>query len=230
VANRIPLEEGVNTITATVTDTAGNAVTTSITVNAEITGDYIRITERPQSGLSPFETTLRIGGSFSFDQSSLTHAGPGVVEVLENPNPEEYRVRMTTEGIYYLTGEVTDTQSITYTDTAVVVVLNQAELDALLQAKWNGMKSFLINGNIEGTLDYFHAGSKEHHQEIFELLTDRLPDIVSAMRDIEMIYLRDKMAKYRIRREEVIQGQTHDITYYIYFVKDVNGLWHIESF
>jgi len=133
VANHVPLQEGENTITATATDTGGNTITTSITLYAETIGDYIRITADTESGISPLETTLRIDGSFSFTESSLTYTGPGEVEFLESTS-EEYRVRMTVEGVYYFTAEVTDSQSIAYTDIVAVVVLNQAELDALLRA------------------------------------------------------------------------------------------------
>ena len=46
----------------------------------------------------------------------------------------------------------------------------------------------------------------------------------------EVSEFEDRIAKFRIKREEQIQGQIYDISYYIYFIKDVNGLWKIESF
>lgn len=229
VANHVSLQEGESTIIAAATDTDGNTAKASITVYPDTTSDYIRITTDTESGISPLETTLRVEGSFSFTDSSLTDIGPGVVEVLENPTPEEYRVRMTTEGIYYFTARV-DYQDKTCTDTIAIIVLYQAELDAMLRAKWEGMKTSLINNNIEGALNYFHESSKQDYQEIFNLLRARLPHIVSAMREIELIYSEDRLAKYRIKREEMVQGQTYDITYYIYFIRDFNGLWRIDTF
>lgn len=88
----------------------------------------------------------------------------------------------------------------------------------------------LINNNIEGALNYFHESSKEEYQEIFNFLINEISGIASAMREIELIYLEDKVAKFRIKREEEVQGQTYDITYYIYFVKGLDGLWEIESY
>ena len=228
VANHVSLQEGGNTITATATDTDANTATASIGVYAETAVDYITITADTESGISPLETTLSVEGSFTFAAPLLTYTGPGAVD-LDGPVDNEYNVGITTEGIYYFTAEV-DYQGNTYTDTIATVVLNQAELDALLTAKWDGMKTSLINNNIEGALNYFHESSKKDYQEIFNLLRARLPHIVSAMREIELIYSEDRLAKYRIKREEEVQGQIYDITYYIYFVKDFNGLWHIESF
>jgi len=229
VANHVPLQEGENTITATATDTAGYTASDSVTVNVEASGNYITITALPESGVSPLETRLSIDGSFSFTASSLSVVNPGDVEFLES-SPDEYLASLTGEGIYYFTVEVTDAENNVHTDTVAVVVLDQAQLDQLLKTKWDGMKNALTNGNIEGALTYFHESSKEEYQEVFNFLTDRIPDIATGMREIQLIYLVDKVAKYRIKKEEEVQGQTFDITYYIYFIKDLNGLWHIESF
>jgi hypothetical protein len=52
--------------------------------------DYIRLTGDAYSGISPLENTLRVEGSFTFEESLLTDTGPSVVEVLES-TPEAYR-------------------------------------------------------------------------------------------------------------------------------------------
>jgi len=100
----------------------------------------------------------------------------------------------------------------------------------MLQAKWDGMKSALVDGNYEQALTYYLDSSKELYQEIFDQLTDELPAIASAMREIEMIYIDERTAKYRIKKQETIQGQNYDISYFIYFIKGSDGLWKIESF
>lgn len=50
------------------------------------------------------------------------------------------------------------------------------------------------------------------------------------MAEIELVYVKDSIAKYRIRRMQVFESQMREITYYIYFTKDVDGLWKIEQF
>jgi hypothetical protein len=230
VANHVLLDEGENTITATATDTNGNTITTSITLYAETIGNYIRITADTESGISPLETILRIDGSFSFTESSLTYTGPGEVDFLESTS-EEYRVRMTTEGIYYITAEVTDSQSITYTDTTAIVVLNQAELDALLRAKWDGMKLKLINGNIEGALEYFTDGrSRQRYNEIFNFIEANVPGGISSdaqnLPEPILIELEGNFAHYILARDE--DGTM--IEYNLYFVKDGFGLWRIYEY
>ena len=105
-------------------------------------------TAEDESGSPPFETTLRIEGSFSFTQEpSISYDGPGVVVKLDGPVDNEYKVSITTVGIYFFTAEVTY-EGATYTDTIAIQVLDQVELDVLLKAKWEEMKSSLIDNNL----------------------------------------------------------------------------------
>ena len=92
VANHVPLEQGENIIIATATSSEGHTASAQVTVSADPTDDYVRIKADPESGIAPFETTLRIEASFSFSTSSLSYTGPGAVQVLSNPTAGEYTV------------------------------------------------------------------------------------------------------------------------------------------
>ena len=229
VANHVALEQGANTITAAATDAAGTVVETSITVYADVTGDYIKITTDAESGVSPLETSLRVDTSISFPGYEFSYSGPDTIE-FSDPGDGTYRVRIATTGVYFISAEATDDHNNTYTDTVAVQVLDRTELDALLKAKWNGMKSALINGDIPAALAYFYESSRADYEEIFNILSNELPGIASSMRDIDLIYSEGRLAKYRIKKQEQVQGQNYDVTYYIYFIKDHNGMWRIESF
>ena len=229
VVNHMPLAVGSNTITATATDTSGNTQTASVTVNSVSAGDYIKITPSEESGLSPLEVTLTIDSSLDLKNAQLTYAGPGQVEY-PFTSPGEYNLRMTTEGVYYFNEKVSDPNGKTYDDTVAVTVPSRTEIDNLLRAKWERMKAGLSNKDIDNGLDSFLESSREDYQEIFNLIIDSLPQIVSDMQDIQMIYLRNNVAKYRINRLQDINGSPQTITYYIYFVRDQDGLWKIDRF
>ena len=224
VANHVPLEEGENTITATATDTSGNTATASINVNA-VEGNYITLSSNTESGISPLETTLKVDSSFTFTESSLTHTGPGVVEVLESTS-EEYRVRMTGEGVYYFTAEVTDTEDNIYTDTVAIVVLDQAELDALLRVKWEGMKTALAQNDIDSAVSYFDDFSKDAYRKSFTSLSQLLPQIAQELGDVQFIRMMKNSVEYDIRR--IRNGKEYSL--YLLFVRDEDGLWKIRSF
>lgn len=137
---------------------------------------------------------------------------------------------MTAEGIYYFTVMATGTDGKTYQDTIAVTVLNKTQLDNLLKAKWEGMKTSLANQDIEKGLTFFLDQSKESYKKAFNTIIDNLPQIIYEMQHIEMIYAWDYIAKYRINRNHNIDGTPQMITYYVYFVKDSNGIWKINKF
>jgi len=229
VLDHVSLVSGENPISATASDSEGNTVNKSITVYSEPPEQYISVLSNVRSGISPLETELLVRGSFTFTDSSLTYTGPGTVEIFESAS-DKYRVRITGEGTYFLTAEVIGSGGVSYTDTVTVVIFDQSEIDALLRDKWDQMKDALMQGNIESALGHFAPLSRDGYHEAFTFLSDEIADIIGAMRDIELIYMKENIAKYRITREETIQGQAYDITYYIYFSRDIDGLWHIYNF
>jgi hypothetical protein len=230
VVNHVPLSEGLNTIRVNISDDLGHAGEISITVTANTSVPYVTLTPDDTSGQSPFETILHMNASFVMHYTAaMSISGPGQVEYLSGITNQQYDYRMTGPGIYYFTTLIVFSGHI-YSDTIGVVVFNAEDTDALIRHKWNGMKSRLIDSDINRAMDYFALPPKEKYTEIFTRLSSDLPAIANAMEDIEKVYIKDNLAKYRIKRDEVINGVNSRITHYIYFVRDVYGNWYIESF
>jgi len=118
----------------------------------------------------------------------------------------------------------------TLSDETAVLVYDAGQLDALLQAKWSDMKSRLAAGDIEGALNYYGSDTRDDYEAIFTALGSQLGHVVQEMQAIELISIEDGMAKYRIRRDEIHQGQTYTITYHIYFDCSEDGVWRIHRF
>jgi len=226
VSNHIPLAEGQNTITATATDENGSSASVSIKVNAETAGNYIQLSAIPDSGLPLFQTTLNVGGSFGFTESTIIHTGPDQVEILENTNINEHTAKMTTPGIYYFTGKVSNASDQIYTDTIAVQVFDGAELDTLLRAKWMGMRQALVQNDIPTAASFFIESKKNAYREIFTALSSKLPQISHALDDIQLIKITYNSAEYDIRTTH----NGHIYSYPLRFVKDTDGLWKIKSF
>jgi len=153
-----------------------------------------------------------------------------VVEFLDSPTENEYNIRLTIPGVYYFTVDVTDDLRYSYSDTVAVEVLDLAQLDALLQAKWNGMKTALMEGNIQVALDYHQEIFRDDYEAIYTHLGSDLSAKVQEMQDIHLIFVTYDRAKYSITRNQDIEGQIVPITYYIYLSKDRAGLWRIERY
>ena len=229
IVNHVPLTEGANTIAVTATDTAENTAVASITVNAVAPENYVRLVGNIESGIAPLEVSLRIDGSFSIENSSLSHTGTDI-EIIDNPGPDEYLIRLTVEGIYYVTVNVTGPDGNTYEDTIAITVLNREQLDALLKAKWEGMKEALSNGDVNGAVSYIGVQTKQHYAELFTALQSHLPEVVQALREIELIRGVGKSATYNMNRSELYGGQIVGIDYSVYFVVDGDGVWKIDWF
>ncbi len=90
------------------------------------------------------------------------------------------------------------------------------------------MKTKLEAEDIDSAVSCVSIDSQEKYREAFNVLKDagKLNEFAEDMKNLELIYVRGDRAKYRLKRLE--DGE--EITYYIYFKKDENGEWKIESF
>ena len=201
-----------------------------ITINTETQQESIRLTATPMSSVLDqtgilnvtFETETYLVNPIS--SYSWDFNGDGVAEIT---GPEATVTgQHQYPGLYFPSVTVADNQGNSYTETTLVNVLSKGEMDVLLKAKWDEMKGALSQGNITEALNYFLKDSREEYREIFELLAPQLSSLVSAMREINMVEINGNMAEYYIRRFQ----RGVDISYFIYFIKDENGIWRISSF
>ena len=226
VVNNVPLSQGTNTITVMATDVNGTTVSKSITVNATIPENYIKLSAYPESGVAPLEVTLRINGSFSITNPIITSTGPGTVEQLVSDNPDEFKYKMTTEGVYYFTAQVTSHDGNTYSDTLAVTVLPLTQIDTLLRAKWAVLTNALTNKDIATALTMMHPISTERYQTMFNLLKDQLPAIIATHTGLDLQSITEDKAYYELYTME--NGEA--FAYRLCFMKDANGLWLIREF
>jgi hypothetical protein len=174
---------------------------------------------------------LTVEGTFDFiHEPSVSDSGPDAVDYLDSLGDDRYNIGITTAGIYYISAEATDEEASIYTDTVGLVVIDQAKLDSLLRQEWDDFKTSLIEGNIASALSRHHSLFKDKYDSKYSFLGDNLPVLVERMQDIELDYIEDDVAKYRINRDHNIDGTIVTITYYIYFTKDEDGLWKIEKY
>lgn len=228
IASHVPLTEGTNTITITATDVNGLTATATRTVTAT-PGNYLRITTNVESGTAPLDISISLNASFSITTPVVTITGP-VSVIAPGTTATEYTATLPVEGTYTINESVVGPDSETYSDTLIIEVLSMSQLDAILRAKWNSMKGALVAGNTAGALGFFSSDSNDKYNAAFTRLVGQLPVIAANMQNIELIYVNDTIAKYRIKREQTINGQPATISYYLYFGKGRDGIWRIEQF
>ncbi len=100
----------------------------------------------------------------------------------------------------------------------------------LLKNMWASMKAALLASEIERALEFFTPSQRPRYRGLFAALRDHLPQVAGDLGDIQLVYIQEHRAKFRMRRGEFYGGQQTTFTYYVYFVQDAAGRWYIEEF
>jgi hypothetical protein len=227
VANHVPLLDGQNTITAVATDNLGNTSESTVTIQTDTTGDYIKLISSKESGLPPLDFTLRVNGTFSVVDPVISYSGPGMPTVEVGTELNEFDVTLTEPGFYFFSVETTDSQSNVFSDTMTITVTNPVVLEALLKKRWLEMSEFLLAGQIPAALPYFVATSQNKFNEIFTILgSDGINTIISDISNLKLLSQFGRAAHSGAIRYE--DGSIY--SYPVNFVQDENGIWRIMDF
>jgi len=238
-ADEVQLAPGINTITAKVTYQNGTQNEVSVTVTGLNQQEMVKLTASPNVGVP----TLKQSGLTTLDVHLVTTStitvpiskydwdfdGDGTVD-LTCGSLADVTASFQQPGLYIPTVTVTDNVGNTYTATAVVNVLDTVQANDLFKGIWNGMKNSLIAGNTSKALNYLVPSVQLKFSTTFDTLKNTISQIANEMQDIEPMYVGDTVTKYRIRRDQMIDGQSKIITYYIYFNKDQDGQWKLDDF
>ncbi|MBI5674557.1 MAG: fibronectin type III domain-containing protein, partial [Nitrospirae bacterium] len=225
--NSVPLEEGENIITASATDTTGYTASTSISVNANTTASHVTLTANIESGIPPLTTYFSVSTYIPNAVTSyqMDYEGDSTIDYT-GTTFDNISHTYTAEGIYYPTITITDSQSNTYTDTIVIVVLNATQLDALLSAKWEAMRSSLSIQDTTTALIYISSETRASYDEMFNAVVDQLPSIVTTQTAFTLISIKENVAEYELVTSE--GGIIY--SYEVIFIKNENGIWMIQDF
>jgi hypothetical protein len=230
IVNKVHLTEGENTISVNVIDDDGSTGTASVTVQGKAQ-KIVSISCDDITGVSPMETTFSVSVSGDYTPTVTCDKKPESGDCEWLSTPTNYKARLTGEGVYTFSAKVTDNLNNEYSDSISIAVQNSQAIDSTLRSEWDNMKTGLASGDIEKALkDFTLSSSTKEYGPIFTELKDQLPAIANRMAEIEPVYIKGSTAKYRIRRDQVIDGQIQTVTYYIYFVMDPYGNWWIDSF
>jgi hypothetical protein len=231
IANNVPLTEGENIIEAVATDSYENTDTATITIQTNDITQAVVLSANITSGIAPLTAYFSVSTDVSNPIVSyqMDYEGDGTIDYI-GTTFEDISHTYISEGIYFPTLTTTDNQGNTFSDTIAVTVLSKTEIDTMLKGKWDKMKNYLAKQDIVKALNYYLEESKQLYEDIYTAFYDQLPQIAQEMQDIQLIYVKNNTAKYRLRENEFYGGKIETITYYIYFVVDKDGLWKIYRY
>lgn len=227
VANDVPMAEGVNRITAEMLDPSGTLLTDSREVTLSRKDGTGVVIHSLEAGIVPLEISVEVEGpeGVSFTGYNLEISGPGAAEVISEGISEgviRYRVFVSEAGVYILSFHAVDSDGNTYQDTFGFTGMAREDVEGTLRMLWTRFKEDLTVNHVADALSLVSPETSWRYSEQFSLLGDRLPGAFAEIGDIQVVSLKDNVAKARVSLGEV--------THYVWFVRDIYGLWKIHKF
>ena len=227
IANDIPLAEGVNKIMAEMIDPAISSDGMLLTDSAEVIlspGEKAVATIHAQeAGVVPVTISLDIEAppGINFVEYSLEIIGPGTTELISE-GPLQHRIFINESGVYTFKFTATDSMGNRYDDTFGFSGIVREDIENILKRIWVRLKDYLIVDRTEDALLLFTPETRGRFAEQFLLLGGSLSDIFTNIGDIQLVELKDNVAKTKVH-----EG---NMTYYVWFARDIYGQWKLHKF
>jgi hypothetical protein len=175
--------------------------------------------------VAPLTIGFFLSSNASITQIALDLEGDGTVD-FQGPGLEGQVFTYGTPGLYLPTASVTDATGATHGVTAPVRVVDLGAFDALLQAKWEGMKTALQGLDLPTALQFMASKARVTYEHLFTELAPLLATVGADLGDIRLVGVREDLAEYGLLVVE--DGQR--ISYYVEFIRDADGLWRVNFF
>ncbi len=223
----VPVDPDVTTLTAIAADATGTVSSDTITVvvRPSTSEPLLLFQAAPAMGVAPLTIGFTLSSRVSITQITLDLEGDGIVD-FQGPILEGQVFAYGTPGLYFPTVSVTDATGATHSATAPVRVDDLVAFDALLKAKWQGMKVALRQGDIDQALNFITLGKHASYRRMLTALGAQLANIDQILTDISLLERRGVRAEYQMLR--VDNGIR--ISHFVLFVLDEDGIWRLKFF
>ena len=221
----VRLNAGVNTVTAIATTPGGAGASASISVVAIPDAASGRLNVTPRAGVAPLTATFSLFGLPDGAAVVLDANGDGVSDFSGSRLENETFV-FTVPGMYIATAVVTERDGTQTRSQAVVEVVDRSALDAILQAKWSGMKDALRASDIARALTFVVERRQADYDTALRLLAADLPVIDTILTDISLVEVRPASAIYEMTRADDGLLKSFEIR----FAVESDGVWRLEAF
>jgi hypothetical protein len=222
-ANNIPLNEGLNVITAQIAP-AVTGIGQSSSVNVGGLGD-IRFTPNANHDcdVAPFETKFSFSGSSNIESVSADFDNDGTTDVSGNGLQTVFTHQYDHPGVYQAKFTGVDNNGNSHVR-YLYIVAHDPSIANGVQQTWSSMISALSSANIAEAVNNISSGSQEKYQDIFQNLAPNMTSIVSGFSSLQVVEIHQNYVECAITRQ--IEGDTR--VFMIYFVRE-NGVWKIDS-
>lgn len=224
-ASNVPLEEGGNTLTILATTLDGFTVTKTLSVTRAGSSPY-RIETFPSAGIAPLEVQFSIEnlGTDPITRIDVDFEGDGSVDFTTTDAAGEIRHTYRNPGVFE--AAVTLTNNVgSRVEKAVVVGQDPSQMDQLFNALWKGMNDALVAKDKPKALEHLNSAARTKYAPVFEELMPYFSGIISSYSPLQRVNVSEEIGEYAVNR--LIDGKNS--LFLIYFLKDVDGIWRIDS-
>ena len=178
----------------------------------------INVTLSFLSGDSPAEIEIDLEGNGNFMPVAMRFDSPGIEERTLSHTYDQ-------EGNFQVTLRVHDSDGGVTIHSKQVVVLSEAAFETDLQELWVDYKASLRRNDITSALECMHSSVRDEYRRILpEVLKSGTP-INQILTDIRFHRLSGRRAEF----EMVRPGTRSDLSYWVVFERDVDGVWRLRS-
>lgn len=217
----IPVTYGANTIVATLTMPDRTTATASIALQANGVPSQMLVEATPSVGYAPLTTTFTVTNptstnvTFTFDGVGPYFLGGGQIARFTGT----YQPGIVTPTIVF------NVLGTTFTQRLVVDVRDRAKMDQMFRKLWGDFNAALAAGNKDVAMRMLSENAQEKYGPVFDALMPHFPQIVASYSPLAQSSLTENIAEYAVTR---MDGGVKRL-YLIYFVRDANGVWRIDT-
>ena len=224
--NNLPLVDGMNTLTVTLTAQDGQTTTQTQTITGAGIGP-MRVYADPDADFAPATYTVLITNrtANTITNISYSNLGGGQFDKATQDSTTLGRITYSLPGVYMPQFVISDSAGNTYTQTLAILVQDKAVLDQMLKAVWGDFNGALSAGNKVAAMQRLNGPAQEKYGTVFNALMSHMADIVATWSVPQTGMLSDDIADFAINR--TIDGINR--IFFINLIRENDGVWRLDS-
>ena len=223
---QVGLQLGGNLVTATATSPDGTSATQSINVTSTGVAP-ISISPSTTNAIAPVNIIFDLGNATgrAIKRIEADYDGNGTFNlVTTNPNAV-LQFTYATPGIYTALFRVTDDLNVVHTYSMVLNIEDRNQVDQQLRSVWSSFTQALVAQDKAAAMNSITVSSRDAYGPIYDALMLEMPAIIGSFSALQSSILSSTVGEYAVNR--TIDGV--DRIFFIYFLRDVDGVWRIDS-
>lgn len=223
----VPVDPGVAELVAVATTPDGRTAEARQPVVVTAAPDAApRLRAIPAGGTPPLTVRFDLSSPGPVAHVALDARGTGTPDA-QGPTLDGVTFVYDFPGVYAPTVTVTEPTGAVRTATALVQVHDRAVLDTRLQAQWGSFKDALRQGDVDRALAGIHGDARARYETMLhQLPAAALADVDRSLTAIRLVDVGLAGAQYEMLRPR--DGQT--LSFAVWFLLDVDGLWRLRRF